>query len=174
MRQWSRWFPLAQSRPSRGAISSPSHVLSPDSNVVTLKAYPPGHTGKAAPAPTSTLATPQAVDTGTDSIRMWREYQVDTTALAQHGVERAGYQIVDTTPQIIFALGFVDDKGGIVDIIPEQEVLKLFPEFSIKCLDDGVTYQISKLFGQQLSELERVVKERLQGVKIFDVTDPGC
>ncbi len=153
-----------------------------ESEIVTLKAYPPGHTGMApavtspavAPvlAPTAPIpesaAAPQSVADDADSEQLWREYQLDINALVEHGIQRAGYQVVNTTPNVVFALGFLDENGGIVDVIPQSELTKLFSEYTISCLDDGMTYRVDKLFGQALSDLEKVVRERLDSVKIFD------
>jgi hypothetical protein len=157
----------------------PGYTAGGASHIVTLKAFPPGHTGKAppvavassSPAETSGIGAPTSVNTVSGSGDLWREYQLDINSLAPLGIYRAGYQVVDTTPHVVFALGFLDEAGGVVDIIPQEEVQKIFSEYTVKCLDDGVTYQINKLFGQQLSDLETVVRERLKDVKIFDFAE---
>jgi hypothetical protein len=160
--------------PTRAVGSIAAYHTSGGSRIETLTAYPPGHTGKATPvaaapaAPATPAPAPASVNTGTGTDRLWREYQLDLNALKSQGIERAGYQVVETTPKVVFALGFLDDKGGIVDPIPQQEIVKLFSEYRVECLDAGFTYSVSKLFGQSLSELESVVRDRLQGVNIFD------
>lgn len=161
---------------------APSHVVATSgaSNIVTLKAYPKGHTGvapplptSAAPAPAPTLESPIAttVDTPPDSKNLWREYQMDITALASQGISKVGYQIVDTTPHIVFAVGFLDEAGGVAEIVPQEEVLKLFSEYTINCLDDGITYRVIKMFGQSKDDFERVIRDRLRSVNIFDIAE---
>lgn len=165
--------PTGTSAVARTVAPPPTYGGSSASHIVTLKAFPPGHTGKAPPvvATPAPVEAPTSVNTASDPEKLWREYQLDITALAAHGIQRAGYQIVDTTPHIVFAVGFLDEAGGIVETVPQSEVIKLFSEYKINCLDDGITYRIIKLFGQQLSDLEKVVRERLKDVKIFDVAN---
>jgi hypothetical protein len=162
--------PLRTTAPTRTTASGFGHATGATSNIVTLKAYPAGHTGKAPPvtAPASPVTAPTSVNEGIDSRELWREYQLDINALTGHGITRAGYQVVNTTPAVVFALGFLDDAGGVVEVIPQNEVIKLFSEYRVECLDDGITYKVHRLFGQSVDDVEKVVRERLQDVNIFD------